>query len=473
MQQHDYVYAFGDLTDSLSQVNITNGFTGNRQSVFVAVDDAQFLERRFHNVPSNLADCIDLAVAVAVADRLSVRKGDWTCRIHICLPLRHPEFWNTPQVLKQLQDILYMYTQDHWSFEFRMRSSYGRFSERAACLPFFSQEDSPIEVALWSGGLDSLAGLYHTLSSTTAIKYVLFGTGMNTLLHNRQDMCAQLMETQFPSRTSLVQVPYRLENTKEMQKHALQRSRGFVFLLLGAVCAFLEHQNVLFVYENGVGAINLHYSDAEVGLDHSLSVHPLSLLRMGTFVSSLFSTSFTFQNPYLFKTKAQMCRPLVDSSVFHQLVVSTFTCDRPHREYPLQCGYCSSCLLRRQALAVVSIIDPTSYISTEASFKEQELRSSYGDYLRAMLTQVVSLREDIDATDPWKHLSKRYLPLLEMVDEMNGWNGMSKAQLIEQVLHLYERYVQEWERVYQRVGFELLEGNNPMSLQRNRTSKGD
>jgi hypothetical protein len=272
-----------------------------------------------------------------IADRLSFRNTDRTCSIHVCLPVRHPELWGSTKTIDYLDDLLYWYTQDHWSFEFRSRSLYGRFAEREATLPF-SFREAPPEVALWSGGLDSLAGLYSQLSSSATARYVLFGTGMNTQMHHKQEMYAHLIADQFPGRVTLIQVPYRLESTKEMQKHTLQRSRGFVFLLLGTVCALLEDQHTLSIYENGIGAINLPFSEAEVGLDHSLSVHPISLLRMEAFISHLLNTTFLFQNPFLFKTKAQMCQALVGSPHYPELIDSTFTCDRPHREQPGQCG---------------------------------------------------------------------------------------------------------------------------------------
>jgi 7-cyano-7-deazaguanine synthase in queuosine biosynthesis len=444
MQQPDYTYTFDDMSDRFSQVQCLNHRTQELQTAYALVDDQQLTLKRQRLLLAQLADCVDLAVAVAVADRLSIRKADRPCRIHISLPTRHPEVFGRPHLLKQLQNMLYWYTHDHWSFAFPARSRYGRFAERQPSLfpPF---PDQPIEVALWSGGLDSLAGVYHNLKLTSSTHYVLLGTGANTIIHNTQQRVARLVEDLFPGRTTLVQLPYQLDGTKDQQKHSLQRARGFVFLLLGAVCASLEGQQTLSVYENGIGAINLPFCDAEVGLDHSLSVHPVSLLRMGELVTCVLGTPFAFRNPLLFQTKAQMCEALATSSAFSRLVSSTFTCDRPHREHPMQCGYCSSCLLRRQALAALDVEDPTPYTATTEPLDGRGHRPSDGDYLRAMLFQVASLRQCLATTAPWEHLSERYLSLLEIVDEMNGWEGMPRLAIIEHLVQLYERYVLEWE----------------------------
>lgn len=445
MQQPDYSYTFDDMNDRPSQVQRLNHRTGERQTASVLVDDQQLSLKRQRLLTAELADCVDLAVAVAVADRLSIRKADRPCHIHIRLPMRHPEVFGDMQTLKQLQDTLYWYTHDHWSFAFPARSQSGRLAERQPSL-FSPPSDHMVEIALWSGGLDSLAGVYHNLQLTPSTHYILLGTGANTIIHNIQQRVAGLVEDLFPGRTTLVQLPYRLDDTKDLPKHSLQRARGFVFLLLGAVCATLEGQHTLSVYENGIGAINLPFSDAEVGLDHSLSVHPVSLLRMGEWMTRVLGSAFAFRNPFLFQTKAQICEVLAASPAFRLLISSTFTCDRPHREVPMQCGYCSSCLLRRQSLAALGVEDPTPYVATTAEdFEGREPRSSDSDYLRAMLSQVTSLHQCLATAAPWECLSTRYLSLVEIADEMSGWEGMPRPVVIERLVQLYQRYVLEWE----------------------------
>jgi 7-cyano-7-deazaguanine synthase in queuosine biosynthesis len=455
MTQLDYTYIFDDLSDGYTSVKwIHHHAHESSQTFFMHVDDQQFhWKRRYHLSPLH-ADCIDLASAIAVADRLSSRKRYQQCSLQICLPVRHTELFGCSSILQFLQDILYWYTQDQWFFDFSARSAYGRLAERELSLITPNAYGLPTEVALWSGGLDSLAGLYsHINNGTASSHYVLFGTGANTFIHSKQRDAAKTIEALFPGQTTLVQVPLRLGETKEMRKHSLQRSRGFVFLLLGAVCAMLEGKQVLSVYENGIGAINLPFTQAEVGLDHSLSVHPVSLIRMGEFVSRLFGSPFTFQNPFLFQTKAQMCAPLTISSAFEQLVLSTFTCDRYLRDRPQQCGRCSSCLLRRQAIAVLNVEeDPTPYSMTTTPLHRQKSRISDGDHLRAMEAQVATLRSCFSADDPWECLLDYAPQLLEIVDEMSEEKILPRETLIDRLVQLYACYVSEWdERVCQIV----------------------
>lgn len=165
---------------------------------------------------------------------------------------------------------------------------------------------------------------------------------------------------------------------------------------------------------------------------------------------------FTFQNPFLFWTKAQMCGILAQPTTIG-LVFLTITCDRLRREQPMQCGCCSSCLLRRQTLAVLGIKDQTKYVVTCSHTHDGSKRSSESNHLRAMLYQVNSLRSLLSTVDPWYSISKQYSVLHEIIEQMAKQESIAPSVLVEQLLQLYKRYVHEWDSVQHIVGQGLLE----------------
>jgi hypothetical protein len=160
---------------------------------------------------------------------------------------------------------------------------------------------------------------------------VLFGTGSSDQVYNRQGKVAQTVQSIFPSRCTLFRVPIRFHDSGMQLKNKLSRSRGVVFTLIGAACAYLMGQRVLCVYENGIGAINLPYRASAVGLDHSRSVHPLTLLMVSDVVSELLGEEFRVKNPFLLWTKAKMCKALAEDARNH-LPPLTMSCDSPHRQ---------------------------------------------------------------------------------------------------------------------------------------------
>ena len=126
------------------------------------VDDSR-LSRAFGSIlPSRLADMIDLAMAVYFADRRTPRlrsSFEWTGhrKIRIQLPMRNPEIWRSTKVITKLVELLSWFTEDSWEFEFT-KSNLHRKSEFEEAL-FASPVTHPNISILFSGGLDSLAGL--------------------------------------------------------------------------------------------------------------------------------------------------------------------------------------------------------------------------------------------------------------------------------------------------------------------------
>ncbi len=440
----DYTYDFANIASELKKGQLfrIDHITGEKFLPKVAILDNQLLMRTASDdVRALIADLSDLAVAVYIADRLSARKDNRTARLLIKLPIRSAELRERASLNQELQDLLYWFTEDLWSFQLRAYEKSGRAIERTQRLPL-PQEEPLTRVALWSGGLDALAGLYHQLVQEPDIHYTLVGTGSNSIMFGKQKKVYGKMDEIFRGRLKLIQLPIRLEK-KETPTVSSSRARGFVFLLLGAICALQEKQHTLYIHENGIGAINLPFRECEVGLDHSRSVHPLSLIRMSTFLGKILGRPFSFENPFLFTTKAEMCRRLLRE--IPEIAFCTMSCDSWHRSSPPQCGYCSSCLLRRQAIAASGIEDQTPYQITVS--KERKRQKTDGAHLRAMLAQVETLRGAQKAKNIWNVMVDTY-PILQEVVEKGGVNFPEKQEAIKQrLLHLYHEYVTEWDQV--------------------------
>ena len=116
----------------------------------------------FQRLHPTLADLLDVTIALYVADRRSprsyygIRTGQR--RISVRIGVRHPDIWNDTEILEPLQVLLYWLTQDEWSLIFQTRKPQPILAEMEQFL-FPDPAASPATVSLFSGGLDSLAGL--------------------------------------------------------------------------------------------------------------------------------------------------------------------------------------------------------------------------------------------------------------------------------------------------------------------------
>lgn len=445
MQNIDYSFWFDPIQNQYNKARFLNHSTKTLSEFDVRLDDISLCINGLSTLPSISADLLDLAVVIHVVDRLVHRQKDVPHSFQIELPIRNPDVFLSNDIATKLTNLLEWYTGDCWYFNFEKRKVSGRPVEMQSCLPWTELPQQQIEIALWSGGLDSLSGLYNRLLGNQDTYHVLIGTGANNQVIMSQQEVANAIKKVFPDRISLNKIPYSWFGTPTTQKNFDQRSRGLVFMLIGAACAHHYGQKTLFIYENGIGAINLPYSKAQSGLDQAKSVHPLSLLYLGKFVSLVLGSKFRFSNPFEFFTKSQMCKSLVKNNA-SDLIALTSSCDRPRRlpQGITQCGACSSCLLRRQAITDLGIVDPTMY-------ENDGFIDTRGDsHLRAMIHQIQTMRGLLSHPDPWYMFSKEYYELNDIVEHISNSNGRDLDLLRKKIIMMYQKYVNEW-RLFERI----------------------
>lgn len=438
----DYTYIFDAIDDRLSRAWRIDHRTKTTLEFQVAPGDMSLRYWSPVNTLPHIGDLVDLALAVHMTDRFPRRASNRSCRIHVRMSLRNPDLFNQPETLKLLCDVLYWYTDDIWTFTFAQRTQARRMAERQASFYPLPEAAPMTEVALWSGGLDAFAGLWQRQMHHPETQYVLFGTGANqSMLHRQRELFRASCKVCVAPLT-LIRMPLRLRTPCRTTRNRYPRARGFVFLVLGAVCALLQGQTRLHIYENGVGAFNLPFRAAEVGTDYSRAVHPLSLLKIEQLILHLTGSVFTFVQPFLFQTKAEVCAPLLDTPA-EALVPLTISCDSRLRRKngTIQCGHCSSCLLRRQALAVIELVDRTAYDRVDLADPDDRF------VLEAMIAQRDMLRQCFASTNPWVALRNRYPDLEKTVTRIARATGKAPAHLATHIRNLYERYADEWDQV--------------------------
>ncbi len=443
-----YTIGFPDIRDSGNSIRFINHSNNNETDVCLSLEDTEFKSRAYKEFPSIIADLIDLAVAIFASDRLVFQNPrQEQSYLHINLPVRHPELLTTDRFQTQLETLLEWATGSRWYFNFQQRTLLDRPTVDQASLPTVTGEQ---EVALWSGGLDSLAGLYTRLQDNQENSFVLFGTGSNDIVYALQKRVANEIQRLFPGRCELYRVPVRFSASAAHRKNKIPRARGVVFTLLGSACAYLMGQRVLHVYENGIGAINLPYRSSALGLDHTRSVHPLTLLMVSNLVSEVIGEKFQVKNPFLFWTKAEMCKSL-SKDRRSELSAQTISCDSRHRHKISQCGYCSSCLLRRQALAASKVEDQTQYFLIHGNRQP----AHFDLFLSHMLEQIKTFRNLLGRANSfdlqWKALAQKFPTLDDIVDQCAKLESLQPHDMQVRLIQLYENYASEWDIVESQI----------------------
>jgi hypothetical protein len=443
-----FIYEFPEIKERFATVNYSLDGGEKWETFKVEVKDEILKYRALENFPPLASDLIDIATAVFVADWLSYRKlSGQPSDIIIKLPVRMAHLLSKKEALEELENLLSWFTEDHWHFEFSQRASL-RNVEKQSMFPF--EIVGELEVALWSGGLDSLAGLYSRYKENPGIKYVLTGSGFSKRVIGVQRYVHHYLKEKISINAALWQIPFYLEDSPNHRKHSYMRSRGFTFMLVGSAIAIALDQRKLHLYENGVGAINLPYFKFEIGLDHTRSVHPISLSRTSEYISFLLEEDFEIINPFVFKTKTQICRPLIEDNL-SDLIFRTQTCDSIHRKEQSQCGYCSSCLLRRLALLANNVDDKTKYVLTHGESKSKQLHLHF----KAITNQTQVIRKilngDQDSNQKWYRLIDEYAVLEKTATEMSNKYKIPENNIRKNLIDMYLGYSNEWLSIHETI----------------------
>lgn len=440
---------------------------GTRSAGFY-VDDHMIAQSFGRAIDALYADWVDVALAVYYADRKSPRHDpkerargyQWARRMCLKVPVQHPDVWSRPEVMNALRRTLGFFTDDEWQLEFVARLGREEVVHSQQFL-FRNPVESPARVALLSGGLDSVAGAACAAADSPDHSFVLVSGVTNSRQKSAQ--CEQVKALRRLSRRELrhITVPFGVAahgRPRGEGEESSQRTRGFVFLTLGAVTALMAGASELYVHENGIGAINLPYNATQLGTANSKGVHPLSLIRMGELVEALTGVPFTFINPFLFQTKGQMCRhPAVRRLAPY--IRTTFSCDGfpVQTEGKPQCGTCTSCHLRRVSVeaADLAAADPADRYLCDLTDPNVQASEKQLYALGAMEWQVRKISRRLRSPDRWQSLVAEFPELQNVASELGPHFEGGEREVRRSILTLYSRYVAEWDKYSARERLEI------------------
>lgn len=415
------------------------------------LNDKHLVEGLSAEVDPRFADWLEIAHSIYLADRLVRRpwsyernsSASWARGLHLRMPVRDFDFWTSGKINTLLTETLNFLTEDVWSFEFCP----GKLPRRSEGQQFlFKSVLGPAEVALLSAGLDSFAGATIRRMELPDMHFVFVSGATNDKLRSRQSEQFRYLRGSKPHLSTHIALEHNLRQPPtRMDLESSQRSRGFLHLTLGCITALTVGARHLHVYENGVGAINLPLDGSQMGTLNSRPVNPCTLVPMSQLAQLVGECpGFQIVNPFLLKTKGQMCEAasVRDASA---ILRRTISCDRPTRRAGrIQCGSCSSCVLRRLSLYAAGLhhADPGAEYDADLFAPDPALSRRRWLALEKMRWQAGVIERALAAPNPWPALAKEFwmLPRVASVVKLSEERADVEAGLIS----LYRRYVDEW-----------------------------
>ena len=343
---------------------------------------------------ARVLDLLNIAAGAYTVDRAVKRKkgngNELGIRsLRLCFAVHDLTFWQSPEITDVTTEILSFLTDENWSLTFESIASpeFSPGHQLPLGLPWTRR---PGRIALYSGGLDSAAGLATRVMGGVE-DYLLVTVGHHGALRrrcaNQIERLSELTNTTRQLHTTLV-VRLRGSAAKRMShQESSQRSRAFLFCAAAAVAAQACKVEVIDVFENGVGAINLPLMTGMLaGGLATRGAHPTFLQLMSRLASLVAEKPIRYSLPFAAQTKAEMLAVFKSPELANWAQLSHSCVHTSLRERNFShCGQCPGCIERRQAFAAAGIDERIAgkYSLDIVAGKPRD--SANADYLRCYI----------------------------------------------------------------------------------------
>ena len=286
-------------------------------------------------------DLLALAIAVYCADRV-VRRDEspdgWTRYIQVEVPVRRADRWDTDLLERTIKFL----TGDHWRIELRCGQPHPGLSTTGTSLI------TPDSAALFSGGVDSLAGVCTSRQAGETVALAsYYDEGSTSKLQKK--LAAKLGSDHPHSRFRIEWVNKRGSANQPSPDERSTRSRSLLFLALGLLVACAQGARRLQMAENGYIAINVPLHLGRIGSLSTRSAHPQFVDGLNQVIRNA-DLGIQIENPFLLMTKGEVTEYLMQHAP--HVACSTISCSHPsagrwRREPFGHCGYCYPCIIRQ------------------------------------------------------------------------------------------------------------------------------
>jgi len=393
-------------------------------------------------VTPRLVDLLRIGTAVYVADRISQRDRrhadhGGARKLSLGIEVFEHGFWSRAEVSDCLHSCLEFLTGDMWDIRFEKACD----AYSPDLLPFDPCRrpySGPVVVCLYSGGLDSAAGLIKRIrenADDAKIVPVLVRhqSGQGPLVRRQ----IGLVNSVLGSNLEPLVLPFWMRRPAHYgAEENSQRSRSFLFCCGAAVAAVMTEAQRIEMFECGIGAINVPLMTGMVGWKTTKSSHPTFVRRFSRLLRFVTERDTNMSLPYQYMTKGELVTSLCGTSL-SSLLPETASCVH----YPLraerakECGVCPACIFRRQAVFASGIDEPGSRYKYDLFGKaSSRIPHEKLKYVKAFLIQVDKLSQ-LDYSDVLPDFVVQHLRATEVITD---------NRIPTELIDLYRRYRREW-----------------------------
>lgn len=396
-------------------------------------------------------DLLEIAAYIFAADRRTYRGRpdddeyhSWSRAFHFHINVRDYNFWNKPDIKDLLEQALCFMTGDH-SYKFTFQKAGSDFPTNIFDTEtFIVQTPDNLRVALFSGGIDSLAGAIELLETTNAeICLVRHQTGLPGIQTTQKNLYDEINKL-YPGRCSHYKFRCGLSDTPSRDE--TQRTRSFLYTSIAFALAKEYKQNCIYVYENGITSINFAETQDLMNGRASRTTHPQTIRKLEELFTAIAEEPFTIHNPYFFKTKTDVVEVIKTNNRL-DLLDSSVSCSTTRNKEPgnTHCGKCSQCIDRRFAVYASEVEKYDENGLYHFDFLKDDLES---DVIKKLLTEYIRLAQNFAKQDIDGWYEERSSEIVEMIDFIDG---TTEYERLDKLYKLCLRHSEQIEKSIKRM----------------------
>ena len=392
---------------------------------------------RLNYLPNSIKDLLEIATYVYAADR-SVLRGtikdvefqSWSRNFHFVFKVRDIEFWNKDEVRDSLSEtLLFMSGDEKYEFSFQPtppESPCNLFDQEK----FKLYDDSKVNIILFSGGLDSLAGTIKNLNNNKNDKVCLVShLSGNPSTKKTITTLINRLKQEYPGR--ILYFPFQCNFKSVRGKEETQRTRSFLYSTIAFSLADAWGQNSFYYYENGITSINYLKREDQINSRASRTTHPKTISTLQSFFKLVYEKDITIQHPFLFKTKTDIFNIFKEHHK-ENYINNSVSCSKTFRNktQATHCGVCSQCIDRRFAAFASGLNDfddlgiyNFDFISD--SIDDNTAKTTVIDYVR-LAKQFSEMGSDMFCYEKMNEL-------VYIIDYVEGEDDIEKTEKIYQL----------------------------------------
>ena len=410
---------------------------GEKNTQNIRLGLTEFVSHVYH-LEDRVLDLLEIASYVFCADRSCTRGRrdslefhDWSRVMEFHIKVRDIGFWTREDVQEALSCALCWMTGDK-SYSFRFQGGHKTAPAHLFDLEGAIEFPDNCSVALFSGGLDSLAGVAHHLD-TTSRKICLVSHRSQPGTVKTQKALYLALEKKYAGRVIFYPFTCTLTGTKAQEE--TQRSRAFLYSSIAFAVSSALSEDAFTLFENGVTAFNFRKRRDMFGARASRTAHPRTTWLLQELFNLVKGVPLRIHTPFLFKTKADVFE-IIRTTECADLISSCTSCSRTYQTLggATHCGGCTQCIDRRFAAFASECerIDEAgiyAFVFIQDAIEDAETKTALVDFVR----QAKTFSED--TVDSFHHR------MLDELVEVEGYiEDENPSEVIDKIYELCRRH---------------------------------